>query len=57
MQIKQYRVHPTEDWNKVRVGRADSRGEGSSSSNGNGLSNSGGAQGSNKKKATFCVLV
>jgi len=47
------KVHPTEDWNKVRVSRADSR-EGSSS----GLNSSGGAQSANRKKTSgLCALV
>jgi len=43
------KVHPTEDWNKVRVARSDSQNASAS-----GLNNSGGAQG---KKRTFCALV
>jgi len=43
------KVHPNEDWNKVRVARSDSQ-NASGSSN---LNNSGGAQG---RKRTFCAL-
>lgn len=42
------KIHPTEDWTKIKVR------EGSASS---GLSSSGGASAPNKKKPTFCSLV
>jgi len=42
------KIHPSEDWNKVRVARSDSQGAGSS-----GLSSSGGAP---KRKTPFCSL-
>jgi len=45
------KAHPTEDWNKIKVARSDSR-EASASS---GLSASGGGQGG-KKKVSFCSL-
>eukprot|EP00026_Physarum_polycephalum_P009547 Phypoly_transcript_09675.p1 GENE.Phypoly_transcript_09675~~Phypoly_transcript_09675.p1 ORF type:complete len:217 (+),score=24.32 Phypoly_transcript_09675:237-887(+) len=43
------KIHPSEDWNKVRVARSDSQNAGSSN-----LSNSGGAP---KRKTPFCSLV